>query len=204
MEKSVGSRVDELLERLDSLESSWSDDGIDASLNEPESQFQPNDLSIESASELETENIVQDTAVPTFEKPEEIQTDSLGTQSKVSEEELVPFPDTQSSGTNLENTSNEKFDNRLDELLNRLKNLEAIKQQQENRSQRSSSVDLSVKESPPNLNLKNRVTKNQHLKLHCRKQYLPRIYKRAKKHQIFRNFQNPISLKPINHMVGTF
>ena len=154
LEKSVGSRVDELLERLDSLESSWSDDGIDASLNEPERQFQPNDLSIESASEIEAENIVQDTAVPTFEKPEEIQTDSLGTQSKVSEEELVPFPDTQSTGTTVENTANEKFDNRLDELLKRLKNLEAIKQQQENRSQRSSSVELSVKESPPNLKFK--------------------------------------------------
>ena len=153
-EKSVGSRVDELLKRLDSLEDSWSDDGIDASLYEPQSQSQPNDLSIESASEIETENIVQDTAAPTFEKPEEIQTDSLGTQSKVSEEELVPFPDTQSSGTNLENTSNEKFDNRLDELLSRLKKLESIKQQQENRSQRSSNVDLSVKESPLNLNFK--------------------------------------------------
>jgi len=153
-EKSVGSRVDELLKRLDSLEDSWSDDGIDASLYEPQSQSQPNDLSIESASEIETENIVQDTAVPTFEKPEEIQTDSLGTQSKVSEEELVPFPDTQSSGTNLENTSNEKFDNRLDELLSRLKKLESIKQQHENRSQRSSNVDLSVKESPPNLKFK--------------------------------------------------
>jgi len=153
-EKSVGSRVDELLKRLDSLEDSWSDDGIDASLYEPQSQSQPNDLSIESASEIETENIVQDTAAPTFEKPEEIQTDSLGTQSMVSEEELVPFPDTQSSGTNLENTSNEKFDNRLDELLSRLKKLESIKQQQENRSQRSSNVDLSVKESPLNLNFK--------------------------------------------------
>ena len=153
-EKSVGSRVDELLKRLDSLEDSWSDDGIDASLYEPQSQSQPNDLSIESASAKEAVSIVQDNAAPAAGNHIEIQTDGLSGQSMVSEEGLVPFPDRQSSGTTVEKLSNEKFDNRLDELLSRLKKLESIKQQQENRSQRSSNVDLSVKESPPNLNFK--------------------------------------------------
>jgi len=153
-EKSVGSRVDELLKRLDSLEDSWSDDGIDASLYEPQSQSQPNDLSIESASAKEAVSIVQDNAAPAAGNHIEIQTDGLSGQSMVSEEGLVPFPDRQSSGTTVEKLSNEKFDNRLDELLSRLKKLESIKQQHENRSQRSSNVDLSVKESPPNLKFK--------------------------------------------------
>ena len=167
LEKSVGSRVDELFERLDGLESSWSDEGIDASLNEPQSLDQPNDLSIESASEIEAENIVQDTASPIVGKPGEIQTDGLSGKSKITEERLVAFPDTQSFGTTEGKTSNEKFDNRLDELLNRLKKLEKIKLRQENLSQESSGAALAVDESSQSLNLKKSINEkeNAHVSL---------------------------------------